>query len=139
MELKSLNPDDDEHHKQISLNIDELDKTPDQQMFFFNDQIFAVEMEKQERRRSCPTTKKFQFFRVSDCSKLCVLDMTDFTVIVNTSNMRCRNKQTAGLLDRRTNKLYQTEIVTLLHLGATYAKMFDKDVKKKLVNSMKND
>ena len=104
----------------LPLKIDQLEKSHNQEMFFLNETIFAVQ-EKRNSESHQISSKSFVFFRTVDCSKICVLDMKDFELLQNTTATLCKNKHAVGLLDKTTNKIYPCEILTLLHLGATNA------------------
>ena len=53
--------------------------------------------------------------------------MTDFEMIYNNSAVRCRNRGAAGILDKKANKVYQVNLESLLHLGATDVRVFQND------------
>ena len=106
-------------------------------MFFLNDRVFAVQMEKWKGIHE--SSRPFAFFRVPDCSRICILDMGDFELVFNTTSNYCRNKFPSGIFDKRTNKVYPVEIPTLLHLGATHATIFEEDMDTEGVKALFTD
>lgn len=93
-------------------------------MLFLSDKLYAIQMKSSNNNQR---SKIFSIFRVEDSSKLCSFDMTDFEMIYNNSAVRCRNRGAAGILDKKANKVYQVNLESLLHLGATDVRVFQND------------
>ena len=127
----------DDHLDEVTLDLNILERGVSQEMFFLNDRVFAVQMEMWKGVHE--STKPFAFYRVPDCSRICVLDMVDFELVFNTSSNFCRNKFPSGIFDKKTNKLYPVEIPTLLHLGASNATIFEEDMMTEGVKDLFTD
>jgi hypothetical protein len=67
-------------------------------------------------------------------SRFCSLDMSELKIIYESTVDKTIAPRITGILDKRTNKLYSTEISTLLHLGATQMLLFDEDYRGRLLD-----
>ena len=71
----------------------------------------------------------YDVFRVSDCSRICKFDCTDFHLCKQiTSPVPAEYDCVQAIIDKKTHKIYPANIRTILHLSSGGAHLFAEDM-----------